>query len=166
MSANKIKAFQELTTILNYIRYIHNFEYKQLYTEEDVKIKVVLPLLKVLKINILHCNFERYTSQGKRLDISVPYGNENIIIEVKRRQITLTSEHVDQLKGYLRSENSQIGILTNGIMWEFYIYQDGQMEHIETLDLSYHTDTEEQEFLLNFHSEFFNLENILNYRNV
>ena len=51
-------------------------------------------------------------------------------------------------------------------MWEFYIYQDGQMEHIETLDLSYHTDTEEQEFLLNFHSEFFNLENILNYRNV
>lgn len=166
MSAEKIKASQVLASVLEYIRYIHNFEYNQLHTEEDVKIKVILPLLRALKINLLHCNFERRASLGKRPDIVVPYGDIEIIIEAKRRQVTLSSEQINQLKGYLISENSRVGILTNGRMWEFYINQNGKITHIETLDLSYHTDAKEQEFLLNFHSEFFNLENILNYRNV
>ena len=37
MSAEKTKASQLLASVLEYIRYIHNFEYNQLHTEEDVK---------------------------------------------------------------------------------------------------------------------------------
>lgn len=166
MSVDKKLAKARLSSALEYIKYIHNYEYEQLGTEEDVKIKIVIPFLKSLQIDMLHCDFERRTQQGKRTDIVIPYGNEEVIVEIKRRQITLKHDHIEQLRSYLYSEQSKIGILTNGRSWQFYTYQNGVMKLIESLDLSYYTSEDEQEFLLNFNPLLFDVQQILNYENV
>lgn len=60
--------------------------------------------------------------KGKKVDYAILFRNKpEIIIEVKKANTKLTNKHLAQLNEYFNNTNdSKIGILTNGIQYEFY----------------------------------------------
>ena len=60
--------------------------------------------------------------KGKKVDYAILFRNKpEIIVEVKKCSIKLNNKHLAQLNEYFNNTNdSKIGILTNGIQFEFY----------------------------------------------
>lgn len=60
--------------------------------------------------------------KGKKVDYAILFRNKpEIIIEVKKCNVKLNNKHLAQLNEYFNNTNdSKIGILTNGVQFEFY----------------------------------------------
>ncbi|WP_339887023.1 type I restriction enzyme HsdR N-terminal domain-containing protein [uncultured Flavobacterium sp.] len=60
--------------------------------------------------------------KGKKVDYAILFRNKpEIIVEVKKCNVKLNNKHLAQLNEYFNNTNdSKIGILTNGIQYEFY----------------------------------------------
>jgi len=91
-------------------------------TEENVKQKVMVPLLEALGHSRQNLEFEYGTRSGGRLDIyikkNVPQ-DCTVLIDTKRYEEDL-SKYVDQIRDYTFSESSLLSILVNGT--EVWIY--------------------------------------------
>ncbi|MEM0139666.1 MAG: type I restriction enzyme HsdR N-terminal domain-containing protein [Ferroplasma sp.] len=90
-------------------------------TEENVKQKIIVPLLEILGHKRQDLEFEYKTSNGGRIDIFIKNVSSDckVLIETKNYNEDL-SGYVEQIKGYTFSESSLISILANGS--EFRIY--------------------------------------------
>ena len=60
--------------------------------------------------------------KGKKVDYAIQFRSKpEIIVEVKKAGLKLNDKHLSQLNEYFNNTNdSKIGILTNGIDWQFY----------------------------------------------
>ena len=73
----------------------------------------------------------------------------------------LTAKEVDQLQSYMRAEQAQLGILTNGKDWEFYLLNNNNP--IKIINLEYGLYGDDLTFLLQFYKNKFNLNYFLSY---
>lgn len=97
-------------------------------TEEATKQCLILPFVQLLGYDIydpreviaeLDADIEG--RKGDRVDYGINInGNIEIIIECKKVNETLNLQHAGQLKWYFANKNPKIGILTNGIVYQFY----------------------------------------------
>lgn len=60
--------------------------------------------------------------KGKKVDYAIQFRNKpEVIVEVKKASVSLNDKHLSQLNEYFNNTNdSKIGILTNGIEYKFY----------------------------------------------
>lgn len=93
--------------------------------EENVKIKLVLPILEKLGWNIIDdIDFEHSVCKGSRVDCCFGKGGRWLFIEVKAYKKDKTEaekiEDISQLRNYCVNGNVRYGMLTDGINWEIY----------------------------------------------
>lgn len=70
--------------------------------------------------------------KGTKVDIAVTFGKKNpvIVIECKKAGQKLTDRNFKQLNEYVvYSPSVKVGILTNGLDWQFYIKGDSGLNH-------------------------------------
>ena len=93
-----------------------------LVSEEDVKNKVVLPVLRALGYDDSDFNYERRTGRGY-VDIVVERFPSGIIVEAKASRTRL-ARHKEQLEGYVfhkhRQDRTTLAILTDGTRFNLY----------------------------------------------
>lgn len=91
-----------------------NNKWKDNMTEEQVKIYIVLPFLKLYGYDTENLLFEKKIEKGF-CDIWVPVGrNESLLVEVKSGGHTLISDDIAQVHHYAVSRGQEYAILTNG----------------------------------------------------
>jgi hypothetical protein len=97
-----------------------------LVSEEDVKNKVVLPMLKALGYSDNDFNYERRTGRGY-VDIVVEHFPVGIVVETKAPHTRLEN-HIDQLESYVFHKHSRdrvtIAILTDGNVFHIFAVTD------------------------------------------
>lgn len=134
---------------------------KVLYSEEDVKVKIIIPVLLSMGYDpCLDLYFESSNNSG-RADISVEWENHSFILEAKKLNKVLTVKDEHQLFSYMESTQSSFGILTNGKDWQFY--NNKQSNPIKVINLEFGLYGDDLEFLTNFCKTSFNDEYLLNY---
>lgn len=104
-----------------------------IHTEETTKISLILPFLRVMgydTTNPLTFRAE-YTAdigvkQGEKVDFAILKEDKpEILIECKSIDTQLEEKHLSQLLRYYSVTEAQLGILTNGIIYQFYTDSDG-----------------------------------------
>ncbi len=91
-----------------------NNKWKDNMTEEQVKIYIVLPFLKLYGYDTENLLFEKQIGKGF-CDIWVPTGrNESLLVEVKSGGHTLNSDDIAQVHQYAVGKGQEYAILTNG----------------------------------------------------
>jgi len=102
------------------------------YDEAATKQVIILQLLKNLGWNIYDIDEVQpeFSTENKRVDYSLKVNNSNkIFIEVKRVGKKL-SDYEEQLLRYSFQEGIQLAILTDGIIWNFYLpLQEGNWKN-------------------------------------
>ena len=102
---------------------------KMINSEEGTKMSLVLPLLDILGYDVHDASEIRpeYTADipgikaGEKVDYAVFDNNQPImIIECKYAGATLRDNDISQLFRYFTATDCRIGILTNGIRYQFY----------------------------------------------
>ena len=97
-----------------------------LVSEEDVKNKVVLPMLKALGYSDSDFNYERRTGRGY-VDIVVEHFPAGIVVETKAPRVRLEN-HIGQLESYVFHKHSRdrttIAILTDGNIFHIFAVTD------------------------------------------
>ena len=91
--------------------------------EEATKQGLILPMLQHLGWNPFDVQevFPEYTIQSGRVDYSLRFNNFNkVFIEVKKVSEDL-EKHQEQLLRYAFHHGVKLAILTNGIIWWFYL---------------------------------------------
>lgn len=85
------------------------------HTEENVKLKIVVPLLELLGHKREDLEFEYRTSKGGKIDIFIKNVPSvcKVIIDTKNYDENLAA-HVDQIKAYTFEESAFLAILVNG----------------------------------------------------
>jgi hypothetical protein len=99
------------------------------YTEDQVKMAVVLPILKRLGWNTENIDevFPEFSVGGGRVDYALQLsGKSRVFIEAKRPSEDLDSpSHQEQLLTYSFKHGIEIAVLTNGITWSFFLPRAG-----------------------------------------
>lgn len=132
---------------------------QRLYSEEDTKIKIILPVLAALGFDpCTDLLFETPNKYG-RSDIKIEWEGNTVILEAKKVSRVLTIKDEQQLFSYMQVEQSPFGILTNGKDWQFY----ANFELIKTINLEYGLYGDDLEFLCNFSKQGFNKQYLLEY---
>ena len=97
--------------------------------ETNTRARIIHPFLELLGFK----QFEDYTHEyvadisgkkGTKVDIAITFGKKtpSIIIECKKTTSKLTDKHFKQLNDYIvYTPSAKVGVLTNGIIWDFYI---------------------------------------------
>lgn len=142
-------------------------------TEEATKTSIILPFFQLLGYDVFN-PFEfipEYTAdagikKGEKVDYAIMIDNEPLIlIEAKSANTELTTKHISQLIRYFSVTKAKFGILTNGIIYQFYsdLEEHNKMDTIPFLefDLS-HIRKETVEELKRFRKETFDVKSILN----
>lgn len=140
-------------------------------TEEGTKNAFILPLLNALGYDVFNpfevepemdCDL---TNHGDKVDYAIRINGEvSILLECKHWRQNLAL-HSTQLKKYFVASNAKFGILTNGIRYQFYTDTEKQnlMDDIPFLDINIlDISQEEIDYLLKFHKDNFNTEDIIN----
>ncbi|MDS1271609.1 type I restriction enzyme HsdR N-terminal domain-containing protein [Lipingzhangella sp. LS1_29] len=98
-------------------------------TEEATKTAFVMPFIStVLGYDVFNPTevVPEFTAdvgskKGEKIDYAIMRDDEvQILIECKKAQETLSTDHASQLFRYFTATNARIGVLTNGITYEFY----------------------------------------------
>jgi hypothetical protein len=93
-----------------------------LVSEEDVKNKVVLPILRAIGYEDADFNYERRTGRGY-VDIVVDHFPTGIVVETKAPRTRL-NQHIDQLENYVFHKHGRdratVAILTDGETFNIY----------------------------------------------
>lgn len=110
-------------------------ERNQLATEEATKHALVLPFLQALGYDIFNPDevMPEYTAdfgirQGEKVDYAVmdEAGDPAILIECKKVADTLDIQRASQLGRYFAQTAAHIGVLTNGVIYQFYSDLDAE----------------------------------------
>lgn len=106
--------------------------------EEDVKFKLVAPMLRLLGFTDLDFSFETPANLG-RIDITVRAFRVGVIVECKGPRIRLEN-HVSQVEKYVREtmtrqHDAMLSLLTNGERFKLYgvlgaIHKDELVDHL------------------------------------
>ncbi len=99
--------------------------------EENVKIKLVLPILEKLRWDIINDADFEYSAKGRRVDCCLSKNKKpTLLIEVKAfNENRDQTKDEDQIKDYCIKTGVPYCVLTDGIDWKLYI-------NLEVLDLS------------------------------
>ena len=125
---------------------------KHIDTEETTKTALILPFLNEVMgydtTNPAEVKAE-YTAdlgakKGEKIDLAIlNEGNEIIMIECKSANTELSTDHLSQLYRYFNITDSELGILTNGVIYQIFTdsIKPGQMDkspflEVNLLDLS------------------------------
>lgn len=84
--------------------------------EENIKIKIVIPILEELGYEVSSMTFEHEVFKGKKYcDIAIKVRTyEYLYVEVKRGDYVITNKDIMQLSNYLNTAGIEWGIITNG----------------------------------------------------
>ena len=97
--------------------------------ETNTRARIIHPFLELLGFK----QFEDYTHEyvadisgkkGTKVDIAITFGKKNplVIVECKKATSRLNDKNFKQLNDYVvYTPSAKVGILTNGIIWDFYI---------------------------------------------
>ena len=134
---------KELTVLINDLKATQKVFF---YDETRTKQAIVLPLLHSIGWNIFDVDevFPEYPVGGGKIDYSLRYKNENKVFILVRRP----GEDLTKFAAFLlemgREGTAGIGILTNGVEWQFFLpnREDESEFKFHTLDLT-QQDTED-----------------------
>ena len=129
-----------------------NEKLEHIETEETTKTALILPFLKeVMGYDTADPSEVKaeYTAdigakKGEKIDLAIlNSGSEIMLIECKTLGTQLDKKHISQLYRYFNITDSELGILTNGLIYQFYTdsIKPGKMDkspflEIDLLDLS------------------------------
>ncbi|MGR5240235.1 type I restriction endonuclease [Photobacterium damselae] len=118
-----------------------------LTTEEATKNALIMPFLQsVLGYDVFNplevipeFTADVGTKKGEKVDYALMKDNEvQILIECKKYREPLSLNHANQLYRYFSVTNARIGILTNGVIYQFYTDLDSpnKMDEVPFLTLN------------------------------
>ena len=120
-------------------------KYENILTEETTKISLVLPFLRLMGYDDADPTEVQaeYTAdignkQGEKVDFAILKNNNvEIIIECKLCHSPLKENHLYQLLRYYMTTEARLGILTNGIIYQFYTdtNENGKMDNIPFFEI-------------------------------
>ena len=159
---------EKLTDFSNRIESIK----RNILTEEATKTSIILPFFQLLGYDVFN-PYEfvpEYTAdagvkKGERVDYAIIIkGKPLILIEAKPANTELTTKHISQLIRYFSVTDAKFGILTNGIVYQFFsdLEEPNKMDTVPFLefDLS-HIRKEIVEELKRFQKDSFDIRSIL-----
>jgi len=115
----------------NFIKKIKTERKIQSLNEEATKQSVILPILQLLGWQVFDADevSPEFSIKNTRVDYALRNGSINkVFIEVKRINEDL-EKHQEQLLTYSFRQGVNLSILTNGILWWFYLpLQEGSWE--------------------------------------
>ena len=122
-------------------------KYEHIKTEETTKISLVLPFLRLMGYDDTDPTEVQaeYTAdigskQGEKVDFAILKDNNvEIIIECKSIHTTLEEKHLNQLLRYYMTTDARLGILTNGLIYQFYTDSDenGKMDNTPFFEINF-----------------------------
>lgn len=103
-------------------------------TEEGTKLACVLPFISLLEYDVsdpgevkLEFTTDVGTKQGEKCDYAICRENEIImLIECKKYDEELSHDHISQLYRYFSVVHARFGVLTNGVLYQFYTDMEEQ----------------------------------------
>ena len=115
---------EKLTNFSNRIERLKD----NIQTEEATKTSIILPFFQLLGYDVFNpLEFvPEFTAdvgikKGEKVDYAIMFNNEPLIlIEAKPINTELTAKHMNQLIRYFSVTKAKFGILTNGIIYQFY----------------------------------------------
>lgn len=145
---------------------------KSIHTEESTKTSIVLPFFQLLGYDVFNpleflpeFTADTGTKKGEKVDYAILKNNEPImIIEVKPINTTLSTKHINQLFRYFTVTKASFGILTNGIIYQFYsdLEETNKMDLTPFLEIDFLNLTQDKiKELSKFKKECFNIKGIL-----
>ncbi len=101
---------------------------EKIVTEEGTKNALIMPFIKILGYDVFNPNevnpeftADIGTKKGEKVDYAIiKDGNVAILVECKAVNSDLNKEHASQLYRYFSVTPAKIGILTNGIVYQFF----------------------------------------------
>ena len=112
----------EAKNLISALAQVAQLPMSDLISEEDVKIKVILPMLRAFGYDDSDFNYERRTGRGY-VDVSVERFQTGIVVEAKSPRTRL-DRFIEQLESYVfhrhGAERTTIAILTNGELFNIY----------------------------------------------
>ena len=140
--------------------------------EETTKTALIFPFLTVMGYDITNPAEVKteYTADlggkvGEKVDIAILDGSKvNFLIECKSTSTSLDESHISQLYRYFNITDSEIGILTNGLIYKFYTdsQKKGQMDKTPFLEFDIQNITPSKvKELEKFTRDNFDIDNIL-----
>lgn len=141
-------------------------------TEESTKISLVIPLFQILGYDVFNPEefCPEYTAdvgnkKGEKVDYSIIINDEPVmLIEVKAANMELTPKHINQLLRYFTVTKAKFGILTNGIIYQFFsdLEENNKMDTVPFLEINLCNMRKESiEELKRFQKEAFSMKTIL-----
>lgn len=140
-------------------------------TEEATKNSFIMPFISALGYDVFNIKevIPEYTAdigmkQGKKVDYAIVHdGVPTMLIECKTAEIALNSKHMNQLFRYFSVTDARIGILTNGIVFQFYsdLKQKNRMDTVPFFEIDLRNpDAEQVQVLELFTKDKFNIDRI------
>ncbi|MDE5696745.1 MAG: type I restriction enzyme HsdR N-terminal domain-containing protein [Lachnospiraceae bacterium] len=159
---------EKLTNFSNRIERIKG----SILTEEATKTSIILPFFQLLGYDVFN-PYEfvpEYTAdvgikKGEKVDYAILINNEPLIlIETKSVNTELSAKHTNQLVRYFSVTKAKLGILTNGIIYQFYsdLEEHNKMDTIPFLEINLSKIKKETaEELKRFQKDAFDIKGIL-----
>lgn len=141
-------------------------------TEEATKTSLILPFFQLMGYDVFN-PFEfvpEFTAdvgikKGEKVDYAIMVNKEPLIlIEAKSANTTLSVKHMSQLIRYFSVTKAKFGILTNGIVYQFFsdLEESNKMDTVPFLEFDLlNVKKEAVEELKRFQKESFNIKSIL-----
>ena len=157
-----------LTNFSNRVQRIRN----SIQTEEATKTSIILPFFQLLGYDVFNpCEFvPEYTADvGIKKNEKVDYaiiidGEPLILVEAKPANSDLTVKNINQLIRYFSVTKAKFGILTNGIIYQFYsdLEEHNKMDTVPFLEFNLTNMRKETvEELKRFRKDSFDIKSIL-----
>ncbi len=136
----------------------------------DYLIEPVFNMLGYSKMEHYSHEYSLRVSKGsvQKVDMVISLNGKSpiMLVECKKATVNLTTSHFKQLSGYYNNhKESKIGILTNGIVYEFYAVKwndDKTLSEVPFLVFDLRNFTRaDLEHLANFHIQLFNTKEVL-----
>lgn len=97
-------------------------------TEEGTKNALIMPFIQILGYNVFdptevcpECIADCGTKKGEKVDYAIMQdGKPAILIECKSADVNLSDIHLSQLFRYFAVTDANVGILTNGVTYQFF----------------------------------------------
>lgn len=132
---------------------------KHIDSEETTKTALILPFIQLMGYDTTNPQEVKaeYTAdlgakQGEKIDLAILQDSQEVIlIECKLVNTKLSKNHLSQLLRYFNITDSEIGILTNGIVYQFFTdsKNNGKMDSSPFLEVDLRDLTEKEIFELN-----------------
>lgn len=132
--------------------------------ETNTRINLIHPFLEILGYKNIEDFTHEYTAdikgkRGTKVDIAFTMGKKTplILVECKKAGQKLNDNHFKQLNEYIvYTPTSKVGILTNGITWNFYIKGDSGLNHTPffTFNLQDYSNSDLEDLSMFLKSEF------------